>query len=136
MLVFWITVPLMVVAVAMATVPIVVWSISEERRIKCGAYATGRLPVPADDAVRVAATVRPGVTQGELDRAFSSVNAGERAGLLAGAHVHRPAGERAVLVTVPKAADARAGLGRDIHDYLASLQVFERVETISTGGAA
>jgi hypothetical protein len=59
MVLFWATVPLMVLAIGWAVGVVLVRSIHEDRRLRAEAMITGHEEVPADDMTRVVVEAKP-----------------------------------------------------------------------------
>lgn len=131
MALLWISVPFMVIGVALAVVPVTWQSVREHRRVQDEAYASGALASPEDGAARIALVAKPGVRPAQLVAAFANDHASADGPLFTGASVRRTAGERRVLVTVPEPAlKARRDLVSRIEEHLLGTELFDEVRVL------
>jgi hypothetical protein len=123
MTMFWISIPLMALGVAIAVVPGIVGSVQDHRRYHGRPRTTG--------TARIAARTKPGVQPVQLVAAFSDSHGAPDGPLFSGVSVRRTSGERRVLVTVPEqAVQARRDLVPRIEEHLKSTDLFEDVRVM------
>lgn len=121
----------MLIGVAVAVIPVVTYSIREERRILSKAYATGDLAVPQDAATRIAAFAKRGIPDTRLDEAFAGSHSSDEGPLFHGSSIHRVTGEREILVTVPnRVVNERSNLVHRIEQHLRGTELFEDVRIL------
>ena len=125
---FWISIPLMALGVAIAVVPGIVGSVQDHRRNHGRQHAAG---THVTATARIAATTKPGVQPVQLVAAFSDSHAAPDGPLFGAVSVRRTSGERQVLVTVPEqAVQARRDLVPRIEEHLKSTDLFEEVRVV------
>jgi hypothetical protein len=128
MTMFWISIPLMALGVAIAVVPGIVGSVQDHRKYH-GRPRTAE--ARATRTARIAATTKPGVQPVQLVAAFSDSHAAPDGPLFSGVSVRRTSGERRVLVTVPEhAVLTRQDLVPRIEEHLKSTDLFEDVRVM------
>ena len=135
MLWIWICVPIMVVGLGIAIVPVIASARREERRTLNQAYVTGEIVPPADDEIRIAAVAKPGISEVWIDQAFAAAQGSPVGAALIAANVHRMAGESEVLVTIPKdfaLGTTRGVLEEQVQMYLRETGLFEHVRLLDS----
>lgn len=124
---FWISIPLMALGVAIAVVPGIVGSVQDHRRYHGRAHPPGGTHA----TTRIAARTKPGVEPLQLVAAFSDSDAAPDGPLFSGISVRRTSGDRQLLVTVPEhAVLARHDLVPRIEEHLRSTDLFEEVSVV------
>ncbi|HUA94974.1 MAG TPA: hypothetical protein VMB82_05550 [Acidimicrobiales bacterium] len=125
---FWISIPLMALGVAIAVVPGIVGSLQDHRRYHGRPRAA---ETRATGSARIAARTKAGVQPVQLVAAFSDSHAAPDGPLFSDVSVRRTSGERQVLVTVPEhAVLTRQDLVPRIEEHLKSTDLFEDVSVM------
>ena len=129
MVLFWVTVPLMALAVAWAVGVVLLRSVREQRRLRAESLATGQVEVPEDDTTRVVVETKPSLEARTRKAVHTALREGGGVAMIGRTDVTLAANDRHIVVSVPSAYAQRRTIER-IVDHLNDDYSVEGVQVI------